>query len=244
MATNCFDDLFWDGLVKKCLHCDVVCRQPHVVSRCTTYCESALCKALPGHFYDVLLKKCLRCADICGKHTAECSEHCQTVSTKKPLLAVTARMSNSRGPAALEDSAILLYSLLALSLVLLLTSLSLALAVFLRRRKVAASEPGPAEGTDHRQECAVQPGQELGFPGRQSSKDYAPSYPANREPSDDSIPTETCVCVHCFPDLTALGQTNGKPLRAPFSFYQPAVLQSARIHTSSDQEVYDGAAVR
>lgn len=54
-------------------------------------------------------------------------------------------------------------------------------------------------------------------------------YPTNREPSDDATPTETCVCVHCFPDLKALGQGNDKPLREPFSFYQQTVLHQAQI---------------
>lgn len=55
------------------------------------------------------------------------------------------------------------------------------------------------------------------------------SRPTDREPSDDSSPTETCVCVHCFPDLKALGQGHDSPLRAPFTFYQQAVLQKAQI---------------
>lgn len=80
------------------------------------------------------------------------------------------------------------------------------------------------------------------------------SRPADREPSDDSSPTETCVCVHCFPDLKTLGQGNDSPLRAPFTFYQQAVLQKAQSQKetslwtedslySSGMEVHEEAAV-
>lgn len=55
------------------------------------------------------------------------------------------------------------------------------------------------------------------------------SHPTDHEPSDDSSPTETCVCVHCFPDLKALGQGNDRPPKAPFSFYPQPVLHRAQI---------------
>lgn len=55
------------------------------------------------------------------------------------------------------------------------------------------------------------------------------SHPTAREASDDSSPTETCMCVHCFPDLKALGQGNDRPPRAPFSFYPQAVLHRAQV---------------
>lgn len=32
-----------------------------------------------------------------------------------------------------------------------------------------------------------------------------------QEPSDDSIPTETCVCIHCFPDLKSVGHSGERP---------------------------------
>lgn len=70
----------------------------------------------------------------------------------------------------------------------------------------------------------------------------------DRESLDDSSPTETCVCVHCFPDLKALGQCSDKPQTAPFSLYQHTVLHKPQIQTegnllTSGQEVQEEAAV-
>lgn len=70
-------------------------------------------------------------------------------------------------PTALEDSTVLLYSLLALCIVLLFSSLSLALVVFLRGAKTKTSNPGPKEA-NHSRERVLQPGQEVGQPGRSS----------------------------------------------------------------------------
>ncbi|KAG7226601.1 hypothetical protein INR49_003758 [Caranx melampygus] len=171
---------------------------------CLPALESAHCKALPGHYYDVLLKKCMRCTEICGKHPAECSQHCQM-------------------PSALEDTTVLLYSLLAVCVVLLFSSLFLTLAVFLRGSRAKRSKAGPKTAY-HNQESAVQPGEEVGLPGnhqRQSSKAPACSLPSlstdyiTRSRSNDSSPTETCVCVHCFPDLKPLSQSNDRLLREP-----------------------------
>lgn len=75
----------------------------------------------------------------------------------------------------------------------------------------------------------------------------------DHEPSYDSSPTETCVCVHCFPDLKALGQANDRLPSAPFSYYPP-VLHRAQIQNggpvwaegnlyTSGQEVQEEAAV-
>lgn len=80
------------------------------------------------------------------------------------------------------------------------------------------------------------------------------SLPTDREPSNDSSPTETCVCVHCFPDLKALGQGHDRPPKAPLSFYPQAVLHRAQIQNgeplwtegnlyTSGPEVQDEAAV-
>ncbi|XP_044035303.1 tumor necrosis factor receptor superfamily member 13B [Siniperca chuatsi] len=223
MGGSCHDDQYWDALVKECLYCHKACQQSHVNTRCTSYCESANCKALPGHYYDGLLKKCMRCAEVCGRHPAECSQHCK-VTSHVPKLSV---------PTALEESTILHYSLLALCMVLLFSSLSLALAVFLRKPRAKTSNPGPKEAY-HNQDCVVQLGQEVGQPGGQqgqSSTDFVTnsSRLTDREPSDDSSPTETCVCVHCFPDLKALGQGNDRLLRAPFSYYPQAVHHRAQI---------------
>lgn len=65
------------------------------------------------------------------------------------------------------------------------------------------------------------------------------SRPTDREPSDDSSPTETCVCVHCFPDLKALGQGHDSPLRAPFTFYQQAVLHKAQVQKEAPLRTED-----
>ncbi|KAM7382083.1 hypothetical protein PAMA_012789 [Pampus argenteus] len=258
MDKNCLPGQYWDALLKRCINCHTVChrQQPHMITKCTGYCVSASCKALPGHYYDLLLKKCLRCAEVCGRHPAECSEHCQTLSShewttespsipsassppatvKKLLVQVTSHIPNSRGIAPLttqEDSTVLLYSFLALCMVLLLSSLCLALVVFLRGTRARISKQGPKKA-NHTQERVVRPGQEVGQPGGQqqrSSKDSVTnsSRPTDHMPSEDSNPTETCVCVHCFPDLTALAPGSDRPLRAPFSFYQQIDFQKAKI---------------
>ncbi|KAM9336602.1 uncharacterized protein tnfrsf13b [Symphorus nematophorus] len=225
--------------------------KPRILPPCCLHLSpvSTNCKAQLGHYYDRLLKRCVRCADVCGRHPAECSQHCQTlpppvitpvttpvttltppVTTKKLLVCVTPRVQNSRVPSALDDSTILLYPLLALCMVLLFFSLSLALVVFLRGARAKTPKPRPKDA-NHNQECAVQPGQEVGLPGcqpGQSFKDFIPnsSHPTDREPSEDSSPTETCVCVHCFPDLKALGQGNERP---PSSIYPQTVLHIAQI---------------
>uniref|UniRef100_A0A3B4YGK1 TNFR-Cys domain-containing protein n=1 Tax=Seriola lalandi dorsalis TaxID=1841481 RepID=A0A3B4YGK1_SERLL len=207
MEESCPEGQFWDALLKLCINCQSVCQEQQVISKCISYCESAHCKALPGHYYDVLLKKCMRCTEICGKHPAECSQHCQ--SEYRPL------------PTALGDSTILLYSLLALCMVLLFSSLSLTLAVFLRGSGARASNPGPKK-VNHKQERLIQPGEEVGLPGgqlRQTSKvrsltSLSTDYVTHSR-SNDSSPTETCVCIHCFPDLKPLAQGNDRLLRAP-----------------------------
>ncbi|XP_018559392.1 tumor necrosis factor receptor superfamily member 13B [Lates calcarifer] len=265
MGGRCHEGWYWDALVKRCITCQQQCESPPIHARCTSYCESAQCKKLPGRHYDGLLKTCIICAEVCGRHPAECSQHCQNtplpvttkkllttpphvttkkflctpppVTTKKLLTEVISQMPNPRGlpvpTLALEDPTVLLYSLLALCMVLLFSSLSLTLAVFLRGSRAKTSKPGPKEASQN-QERLVQPGKEVRLPvGHlgQTSKDFvtSPSCPTDREPSEDTSPTETCVCVHCFPDLKALGQGNDRPPRAPFSFYQQAVLPTAQI---------------
>uniref|UniRef100_A0A4W6CUM1 TNFR-Cys domain-containing protein n=1 Tax=Lates calcarifer TaxID=8187 RepID=A0A4W6CUM1_LATCA len=218
MGGRCHEGWYWDALVKRCITCQQQCESPPIHARCTSYCESAQCKKLPGRHYDGLLKTCIICAEVCGRHPAECSQHCQSEGLPVPTL-------------ALEDPTVLLYSLLALCMVLLFSSLSLTLAVFLRGSRAKTSKPGPKEASQN-QERLVQPGKEVRLPvGHlgQTSKDFvtSPSCPTDREPSEDTSPTETCVCVHCFPDLKALGQGNDRPPRAPFSFYQQAVLPTA-----------------
>uniref|UniRef100_A0A8D0ADE3 TNFR-Cys domain-containing protein n=1 Tax=Sander lucioperca TaxID=283035 RepID=A0A8D0ADE3_SANLU len=214
MGASCHGGQYWDALLKKCIGCQIQCKQSHIIPKCTSYCESARCKALLGHYYDALLKICVKCSKICGSHPAECSQHCQ----------ITAHVPNSRGISgliALEDSTILLYSLLALCTLLLFSSLSLALAVLLRRARAKTSKPGSKEANHNKESvCGMDT----------SQRDHEPSY--------DSIPTETCVCVHCFPDLKALGQGNDRPLRAPFSFYQQPVLhRGALTHQLDSKEL-------
>ncbi|KAI3365443.1 hypothetical protein L3Q82_010529 [Scortum barcoo] len=219
---------------------------------CLSALESASCNALPGHYYDQLVKKCVRCAEVCGRHPVECSLHCESedrafttiifpppppppASTKKPLVATTTTpLLNSGGrlvPSALEDS-IVLYSLLALCTVLLLSSLSLALAVYLRKQPTKGSKPGP-KGANHSQDSVVRPGQEAGKP-EQSPRDFVtsitnPSCFSDREPSEDCSPTETCVCVHCFPDLKTLGHSSDRLPRAPTPIYPQAALHRAQM---------------
>lgn len=184
---------------------------------------SESCKIQTGHYYDSLLKRCVQCAQICGSHPAECSQYCQTLAPP-----VTFPV-----PSVLEDSSVLLYSLLALSIVLLFFSLSLALIVFLKGARAKTSNPGPKEA-NHNKDCVVQMGQEVGRPDcqpGQSSKGFVTnsSCPTDRDPSDDPSPTETCVCVHCFPDLKTLGQGNDRPPRAPLPFYSQSLLHRAQI---------------
>ncbi|KAL3051068.1 hypothetical protein OYC64_001361 [Pagothenia borchgrevinki] len=199
---DCLEDQFPDFLLNECIGCRTACKQRQVIPRCTSYCEHANCTSLPGHYYDLLLKKCLRCADVCGNHPAECSLHCHTTTTRKLLVEVPSPSEDTKGLSV--DSTILLYSLLALCIMLLLSSLSLALAVLVRGGKAKTSNQKPKEAKQ-KQGREVQTWEEVIQPGR-SSKDF-PTY-SNQSTDDttyDSCPTETCVCVHCFPDLKTLG---------------------------------------
>ncbi|XP_013877325.1 tumor necrosis factor receptor superfamily member 13B [Austrofundulus limnaeus] len=236
MSARCKEGEHLDGLTRQCIPCRMVCQLSHVIPRCASYCESALCTVKPGHYFDRLVKKCVRCAEICGRHPAECSQYCSTtphpVPTKRLQAKVTMEVMKNRMPPGLADSTIQLYSLQAVCMGLLLFSLSLALVVFLRRGRSSSTKPPKA--SDNKQKCTVQSGQEFGFPDSQtgkSSKDFqtVPNYPNCREPSDDSNPVETCVCVHCFPDLRVLNPDSNRPQRMPYSFYQQAVLHRAHI---------------
>ncbi|XP_051274629.1 tumor necrosis factor receptor superfamily member 13B [Dicentrarchus labrax] len=214
------------------------------------------CKELDGHYHDGLLKKCLSCAEVCGRHPPECSKHCQNIPSASPppvitkkLLVVTSHVPNPRGPSVLlapDDPTILLYSLLALCMVLLFSSLFLAFVVILRGPWAKTSKQTPKEA-DHKQESMIQPGQEVGQPGSQPGQrpqDFVTnsSCPTDREPSDDSSPTETCVCVHCFPDLKALGQGSDRPPTAPYSYYPQVVLHRAQTQNGgplwTDENLY------
>ncbi|XP_028989137.1 tumor necrosis factor receptor superfamily member 13B [Betta splendens] len=218
MGKKCCEGKHWDGLLKKCVECRLTCQETHMNSRCISYCKSLQCKATPGHYYDLLLKKCMRCSDICGRHPAECSQHCQTSTAPVTGGALTAEVTGVKASrdlsvtTGLEPPGIWMYPLLALCVVLVVASLSAALAVFPRRARKGASNPGAKKASAK---------QEAGPPRAQKDVVTNPSRPA--EPSEEPNPTETCVCVHCFPDLKALGQSSDGPLRAPFTFYQQAV---------------------
>ncbi|XP_015239120.1 PREDICTED: tumor necrosis factor receptor superfamily member 13B [Cyprinodon variegatus] len=237
MVRRCKEDEHLDGLTRSCQPCRLQCQKPLGVSKCDVYCKAALCTAKPGHYYDRLVRRCIKCAEICGKHPAECNPHCPT-----PSLPVTTKglhfnvnehgVSNSR-PVGLLQHTTLLYSLLAVCTVLILSSLCLALVVFLRRGKAKKENSNHMSTRDQIQEYAVQPGQESAFPGRQAGRspnDFQPSsnHLIYREPSEDSYPTETCVCVHCFPDLRGLGQDNNGLQKAPHSYHQ-GILHKAHI---------------
>lgn len=90
---------------------------------------------LPSHSYS-------SCLSIAAPPTS--------VTTEKLL--ITSRAPHSNG---LEDSALLLYPLLTLSLVLLFASLSLAVIVFLRGGRVKRSKTRPTEARDI-QESVIQ----------------------------------------------------------------------------------------
>lgn len=76
---------------------------------------------------------------------------------------VSPHMPFSTVQPGLEEPGLLLYSLLALSIVLLFSSLCLALIVFLRGARANASKPRPKEG-NRKQECATLYDQEVGQP--------------------------------------------------------------------------------
>ncbi|XP_019719069.1 tumor necrosis factor receptor superfamily member 13B isoform X1 [Hippocampus comes] len=223
MGAKCPAGQYWDSLIKKCLHCNVMCQQPLVITKCTKYCVLANCKTLPGHYYDGLLMKCVKCGDVCGRHPAECFLHCHApVTTKKLPVQVTSQPRNASGVSvqtALEDPSILLYALLALCMVLLVSSLCLALVIFLRRR----SETNADRAVVKQGQGSAQRRGQLGS----NVKDLMAHARGATEPSDESSPTETCVCVHCYPDPITVVSNNRAPSRAPMAYDQQAVLHHA-----------------
>ncbi|XP_057683061.1 tumor necrosis factor receptor superfamily member 13B [Corythoichthys intestinalis] len=192
MGAKCPAGEHWDRLIKKCLPCHLMCQQPPLIT-CTEYCALADCKTLPGHYYDELIRKCVRCADACGKHPAECFQYCHPpVTTKKLLIEVTPQLPNAL-QIPLEESTVLFYTLLALCIGLLLSSLSLALLVFLRRSR---AEMKPQRVVVKRGQGDVERG---GHPDHRSKHFMAHAVCASK-PSGESRPTETCVCVQCYPE--------------------------------------------
>lgn len=151
----------------------------------------------------------------------------------------------------LEDPNLLLYPLLAITLVLLFSSLSLALVVLLRSPRTLAVNAQSKE-VKRDWECVVQLCEEGSPPGQcsggrneltmrprllvhgwcvHSFPDFAGKsrQPTSYDLSDDSSPTETCVCVHCFPDMKTLSQGHDRALRAPSSLYSYPVLHRAHV---------------
>ncbi|XP_024242345.1 tumor necrosis factor receptor superfamily member 13B isoform X2 [Oncorhynchus tshawytscha] len=240
MGLGCSEGYFWDRLVRKCLTCQMVCQQPNRHLRCIEYCVSLGCKAVPGQYYDRLLKMCLRCAAVCGSHPSECSHQCQTQQSAlngilRPVDGNAFQNHTIRGgylPRGLPYSTILVYSLLSLCLTLLLLTLSVALLVLLRR----PPRPGATQNS-HTQGHEGQKGQEPNQ-NTQSSKD-CPMDPSLLQinsvtRSRSSSPTETCVCVHCFPDLGVPGKGE-KQQRPPLTLYQQAVPQDLHSPTRAPQ---------
>ncbi|MEQ2295159.1 hypothetical protein AMECASPLE_011248 [Ameca splendens] len=252
MGGRCKEGEHLDGLTRSCIPCRMVCQQPPAVPRCAVYCEATLCKAKPGHYYDRLVRRCIKCAEICGKHPAECSPYCTTQSppatTKRLPFEVSRQAVNTRLPPGLLDPTIQLYALLGVCTMLLFSSLCLALILFHRQGKAKNLNKRSTSTRDEMQKCAVQPGQEeSSCPGGQSGrspKDFLPSssLPTYRKPSEDSFPTETCVCMHCFPDLRGLGQDSDRPQRAPYSFYQQGILH--RAHIQNGGSLWTGDSLR
>ncbi|XP_010863669.1 tumor necrosis factor receptor superfamily member 13B isoform X2 [Esox lucius] len=243
MGLGCPEGHFWDGLVRVCVTCQMVCQQPHQHYRCTEYCVSQRCKADPGQFYDRLLKKCMRCAVVCGSHPSECEDQCQTqLPALTPTLRITdesvLQKTNTRGgslPKGLPNSAIMVYSALGLCLALLLLTMSGAMLVLLRARR-----RGPQPGATRRKQTQGHGDQ----PEGQQPNKHSQSSEASSVPSLDclpgqslprgnhvtaagrsSCPTETCVCVHCFPDLRVPGRWE-KQHKPPLTIYHQAVPQA------------------
>ncbi|XP_043959633.1 tumor necrosis factor receptor superfamily member 13B isoform X2 [Gambusia affinis] len=238
MGKRCKEGEQRDILTRSCVPCRMLCQQLPASPSCAIYCEPVFCKAKPGHYYDRLVRRCMKCADICGKHPAECSPHCPTQSplttTKRLPSEVSKQAVNTKPPLGPLDPAIQLYALLGLCTILLLSSLCLALVVLLRRGKAKNSNTKPTSTKNQKQTSAVQPGQESGFPESKtggSLKDCPASstHPPCRESSEDSYPTETCMCVHCFPDLRGLSQDSSRQQRPSDSFYQQGILHRAHI---------------
>ncbi|XP_007560682.1 tumor necrosis factor receptor superfamily member 13B [Poecilia formosa] len=238
MGKGCKEGEHPDSLTRSCVPCRILCRKLPTSPSCAVYCEAALCRAKPGHYYDRLVRRCMKCADICGKHPAECSPHCPTQSALTVTIRLPTEVSkqavNTKPPLGPLDPVIQSYALLGLCAILLLSSLCLALVVFLRRGKAKNSNTKPTSTKNQKQTSAVQPGQESGFPESQTGRSLndcpsSSTYPLYRESSEDSYPTETCVCVHCFPDLRGLSQDSNRQQRPSYSFYQQGILHRAHI---------------
>uniref|UniRef100_A0A3Q4H949 Tumor necrosis factor receptor superfamily member 13B-like n=1 Tax=Neolamprologus brichardi TaxID=32507 RepID=A0A3Q4H949_NEOBR len=233
MGGGCAEGQYRDALVG-CMDCLGTCQKSLVISRCRSFCEAVNCKTQPGHYYDKLLNKCIECKEICGTHPPESFN--QKICPPSFLAEVVA------GPSTLKDSDILIYSLLAVCLALLFSSLFLAFVAFFRGGKAKTSNPGSTKGSQSKKKKESEQFNE-GLPSSLIDILTSPSCPVNLEPSDDSLPTETCVCVHCFPDMNVRGPAHSRTLRDPPVLYQQAVLQrkSTRLVSISEDLLCSGS---
>ncbi|XP_062387298.1 tumor necrosis factor receptor superfamily member 13B [Sardina pilchardus] len=192
---GCAEGEFWDGLVGRCMACEMVCRHTHTHThaRCSDYCVSRRCRATTGHFYDQLLKQCFTCKQVCGSHPPECAAECQaqapTVRVEvRPAVEAAVPGVSSRG------SSVLGVCVLGGCVTLVVCSLSLLLLLLLHRRHAATRG----------QQRAQQPQQHT----RQKGQDV--------EGQKGCWATETCV--HCFPES---GEATPTPHRLA-EFHNPA----------------------
>ncbi|KAK7918548.1 hypothetical protein WMY93_009832 [Mugilogobius chulae] len=202
MASGCTDAEFWESLVKSCMPCHWSVNSRATLTDATPISK---CKEKPGHYYDGLLK-CVSCAAICRGQSRGCPEECrerqrarlrpdgEKAHKTSPAAAVrltsisvqTAPPADQPGASSSSlNSPVLLYSLWALSVVLVLCSLALALRVFLRENKTRQDKGGSGC-------CQDDSNRDPGLPLEEIHR-----------PAESSTPTENCVCVHCFPDLRA-----------------------------------------
>uniref|UniRef100_A0A8C6ME81 TACI cysteine-rich domain-containing protein n=1 Tax=Nothobranchius furzeri TaxID=105023 RepID=A0A8C6ME81_NOTFU len=149
---------------------------------------SARCMAKPGHYFDRLVKKCVRCAEVCGKHPPSALEFRFELSPGFLARKSQRRESENCSPANLCDEKI--------------RSRSLDVPP-------AGQEGAPRVGAvNQRPVSSLLLSLFFTLPLLRFPDPTCLSYLACREPSDDSIPIETCACVRCFPDLRVLGQDN------------------------------------
>uniref|UniRef100_A0AAY4D895 TNFR-Cys domain-containing protein n=1 Tax=Denticeps clupeoides TaxID=299321 RepID=A0AAY4D895_9TELE len=116
VSGGCPAGQYRDGLLRRCMPCQVVCQHPH------------------GHAG--------RC--VCGHHPSECASMCEgkTVSCECILRpdGAAVRTMDSRG----SPGGAVLYSLLGLCVMLLICSLSMALLVLLRKGKGQRTQQEPS----------------------------------------------------------------------------------------------------
>ncbi|XP_076844088.1 tumor necrosis factor receptor superfamily member 13B [Brachyhypopomus gauderio] len=206
MGRGCTEGQYWDGLVRQCMSCRMVCGKAHPHPRCLGPCVVYDCKSVAGQFYDALLKKCLKCSELCGHHPAECSSEClghkAAKATSKP--ATTMQPLATRGSSVargLPSSEVLVYALLGLAFAILVSTVLLALLALLRRAR-------------QQRECGEKCGQTDGH--RQPSKDWLMAEALTQEAgmvADRPRAIETCA--HCFSEQA----------EATYTFYQQAVPQ-------------------